>query len=293
ARTSSIRHGFERSLGQTCFLENPSLMSLQALAIYLQVVRAYNAGRSIWILNGLVIRAAQSIGIHRNGDALGLSPFESEMRRRLWCTIVCNDSRSAEDHGISLNGLGTSVDMAFPSNRSDHEIWPNIAELPRERYQWTEMTNAVVIMKMSYHLKRLYQILAASGALSNLLNESIRRDVVDKATADVLQYLQHCNSVIPAQRATLFSCRAFLRKLNFISRQYRESHATDENLIDACEILGLNVQFRSDDLLKQFRWVCEAYPPYHMLLYVLWHLCLKSSGPSVELAWNAVNLAFK
>ena len=40
--------------------------------------------QSLWSLMGLVIRNADKLGIHRDGTFLGLSPFETEDRRRLW-----------------------------------------------------------------------------------------------------------------------------------------------------------------------------------------------------------------
>jgi hypothetical protein len=36
-----------------------------------------------WIMNRVCIRIAQKMGLYGDGELLGLSPFETEMRRRV------------------------------------------------------------------------------------------------------------------------------------------------------------------------------------------------------------------
>jgi hypothetical protein len=40
--------------------------------------------QSLWSLMGLAVCNAEKLGMHRDGTLLGLSPFETEERRRLW-----------------------------------------------------------------------------------------------------------------------------------------------------------------------------------------------------------------
>jgi hypothetical protein len=54
----------------------------------------------------------------------------------------------------------------------------------------------------------------------------------------------------------------------------------------------LNLEIQFDDLLRGFLWSFATYPQYHLLLYVLWHLCVKPVGPNVVRAWAAVNSTF-
>ncbi|CRK13387.1 hypothetical protein BN1708_010785, partial [Verticillium longisporum] len=96
---------------------------------------------------GLVIRAAQSIGLHRDGKMLGLSPFESEIRRRLWWYIVCRDGRAAEDYGLEnmrrmTPGCAAGIDM--PLNVHDSDLYPEMDELPPNRPGWTSMTLSLI-----------------------------------------------------------------------------------------------------------------------------------------------------
>lgn len=65
---------------------------------------------SLFVLSGMTIRLAQTMGLHRDGKALGLSPFETELRRRLWWHIVHLDFRAADMYARSLILLFRSHD---------------------------------------------------------------------------------------------------------------------------------------------------------------------------------------
>lgn len=66
---------------------------MQAYVLYLAGLRTEESPRVLWSLIGLAIRASQSFGLHKDGVHWGLSPFEIEMRRRLWWHLCALDSR--------------------------------------------------------------------------------------------------------------------------------------------------------------------------------------------------------
>jgi len=45
----------------------------------------------------VVVRLAYMLNLHRDGHGLQHTPFEAEMRRRLWWQIVLLDMRASED----------------------------------------------------------------------------------------------------------------------------------------------------------------------------------------------------
>lgn len=96
---SRYRFGLEQALARANFLYCDEMIILQAFAIFLVVLRRNDDARKIWTMMGLVVRMAQALGIHRDGTYFGLSPFETEMRRRLWWQVCILDARSSEDHG--------------------------------------------------------------------------------------------------------------------------------------------------------------------------------------------------
>lgn len=255
----------------------------------------------MWVLNGLVLRAAQSMGLHRDGKVLGLSVFETEMRRRLWWLISTNDGRVAEDHSITINAFDPEMNIQFPSNVNDGEIYPGMTALPETRGRWTDMSLSLVMKEYGVAQRRVYQVMPPHS--TSVPSEAVRREIVDKALATCEEeYFRYCNPVIPLQRASMLMGRAVLAKLAFVSRLQwlsisnqnttRGLLSTDETLAEACQVLEYGTQIQADDLLRNYRWIVEVYPQYHVLLYVLWRLCVKPTGPSVDRAWAQVDRSF-
>lgn len=96
---SRYRVGLEQGLARANFLYCDEIVILQAFVVFLILLRRNDDARKIWTLTGLVVRIAQTLGIHRDGSHFGLPPFEIEMRRRLWWQVCILDARSSEDHG--------------------------------------------------------------------------------------------------------------------------------------------------------------------------------------------------
>ncbi len=269
-------------------------------------MRAHNSGRSIWILNGIAIRVAQSLGLHRDPARFGLSPFESEVRRRLWWHIVTHDGRAAEDHGLAVNTFDPTTDTRLPLAVDDNALDPAMTELPVPPVgRFTEMTMATLIYEASYAHQRLYRMSPTSG-FSNpdaVAGEAARKEIMANLKARVQSQLACYSTVVPVQRAVSLIVRALVAKVDFVSRQQYiylsgskdkspEARVSEESLVDACQILEMNIEVQSDELMRNYRWTGEMYPQYHIMLYVLWHLGVKPLGANVKRAWRAVDSAF-
>jgi hypothetical protein len=173
-------------------------------------------------------------------------------------------------------------------------------ELPTDKRGWTPMTFSLINIDLVRSMQKLASI-ATSSSPSSLLSDDIRAQIISETRARIEERLAHCNSVIPQHCLTLLCSRFLLRKLDFITRlqwlslqrpDVREEIATEENLIEALEILTPRL-VSEDDLLKQFAWARKAYPQYYVTMYVLQHLCVKPEGPSVDRAWEAVEIVFQ
>ncbi|KAK7403529.1 hypothetical protein QQX98_010707 [Neonectria punicea] len=289
-----FKKGVDQALAHSEFLDTPTVVLLQAVAIYLCAVRVHNSGRGIWTLNGLVIRAAESIGLHRDGTKLNLSPFESEIRRRLWWHLVARDGRAAEDHGLqntARSAMMSGVDL--PRNLEDTDLYPEMAQLPPPRSGWTRMTLALINLEIARAVGRL---LHPDSPAVGPARELFRAQVVAEAQNKMADVLARCNYVIPQQRMTIKVARFILRKFDLVSRQRdmmnlpddQRSLATEGNLLEALSILEEAETMWEDDLLWPFRWSMRAYPQFHMMLYILWYLCLRPHGPSSARALGVV-----
>ncbi|CAK7203833.1 hypothetical protein SEUCBS139899_006582 [Sporothrix eucalyptigena] len=287
--------GLEQSLAHGDFLDRPTLTGLLALAIYLAALRFCNRGKGLWVLNGLAVRVAQSLGLHRDGGKLRLSPFEAEIRRRLWWHLVSRDGRASEDYGLegaSTPGL-LEAEVLLPLNVDDQDLAPDMKERPPSKQGWTGMTFSLIHIALC----RAAQRLAVTGGECS--SESVRASLISELRADIEHQLALCNMDLPQQRMTILCSKFLLRKLDFVSRLQwairrgdKNGLVSDANLVEALAILRPRL-FREDDLLLQYAWARKAYPQYHVAMYVLWHLCRQPTGPHVEEAWSAVGLLFQ
>ena len=242
------------------------------------------------------------MGLHRDGGQLALSPFQAEIRRRLWWHLITRDSRAGEDYGLeSTNSLLLTSKVAPPLNVDDVDLSPDIRELPAAKKGWTGMTFSLIHIEIARAGQRLVEIGASSG-LSSSKSESQRAKVIGEMRELVEQKVRLFNFVVPQHRMAVSCARWLVKKLDFITRQQfrmrkhpgpREDLATDENLLEALEILEPRfTEMTEDELLKQFSWVRKVFPQYHVTMYILWHLCVKPEGPYVSRAWKSVDLVF-
>ena len=255
----------------------------------------------------MVLRLAQSIGLHRDGANFGLSPFETEMRRRIWGHMIKQNDRSSEDHGIDVSAASADTDIQEALNINDSDIYPEIKQLPAPQMHWTEMTAAVCIRRLGITVAYVVRLVnemkagdrdAAHWALLSPdlpLTEARRAAIMAERNRYVDDLLAQCSMVVPVQRATYKMTRLVQLKFDFITRlqlatilgrgdgrddksKARSSVpaiATEEHLRLACEVIEVNSDIMDDEVIQDFRWTAEIYPQYHVLLYVLWHLCVQ------------------
>lgn len=81
---STYHDAFRHSLVRASFLRTTDPQVLQAFTLFLLAVRGSYDPQTFWILTGVGVRMAQRIGLHRDGEDLGLNPFDVQIRRRLF-----------------------------------------------------------------------------------------------------------------------------------------------------------------------------------------------------------------
>jgi hypothetical protein len=242
----------------------------------------------------MTMRAAQSIGLQRDGKHFKLPQLECELRRRLWWHIHSADSRVAEDHGLSVpeNDYG---DTELPLNIDDGNL-SGLDESPVEsQSRWTEMTFSLIIMEVNRKRPMLLRTLEGSTDPSGAIAD-FRREIHEK-------YLKHGDPDIPIQRIGLLLGQLLLAKAEVCIRQkIIHSQGPAATSLDrgisqgsfdlACNAIELGLEIHTDELLRGFRWLTSTFTGFHPLTYILWTLCVCPTGPHVERAWRVVNTLF-
>ena len=95
-----------------------------------------------------MVRIAQKMGYHRDGEMLGLDSYETEMRRRLWWQIIMQDSKYAMLSGLSQSLHPLQWDAQAPLNVNDADIFPGSTDKVQSREGPTEMAYVLMLYEM-------------------------------------------------------------------------------------------------------------------------------------------------
>jgi hypothetical protein len=132
----------EAALSRARFMSTTNIVVLQALVLHLLSAREIYEPRAVWSLTGVAVRIAQSMGLERDGSSLGLRPFETEMRRRVWWQLKALDYQIAELCGLSkFRDLDPGPDSTkWPTNVNDDHFHPGMASSPSASSSLTDMS---------------------------------------------------------------------------------------------------------------------------------------------------------
>lgn len=302
------RLGLEHALSQADFLNNPDLALVQAFGIFLGLVRRHDSPRYVWMMTGLAIRMAQALGLHRDGAHFPhLTPFEVEMRRRVWCAICALDLRASEDQGTDVTIARSSYDTRLPLNINDADINVDTKETPPERPGIADATVAILMYKigdlsrrmvspgttlqeqdallheMSVLFDRGYlQYTTEPGNMAAWVGTTCLRLVVAKMT--LLVYLPSLFGTNAASSSSPSS------SLPGSDNNRRVSDGTrNKLLVAAIEVAEYNHALNSEEGCRQWRWIYQTYTHWYAIVYLLIEIIRRPLSPIVERAWLALH----
>ncbi|KAI0127039.1 fungal-specific transcription factor domain-containing protein [Xylariales sp. AK1849] len=304
------RFGTEQALAKANFLNTSELIVVQAFAIFLVLVRRYDDTRFSWTLSGLLIRIAQSLGIHREGTHFAnLSPFDIEMRRRLWWAICILDLRSAEDQGTELTIGERTFDTQFPLNINDTDLTSDMKEFPPERSGATDLTFCLVRYEICTLARKMH---AATNLMSpcprdTQLSLQEREDMLLELSQRLEdKYLKPCTDeegdLLHWVAATI--SRLIMAKMSLIIYQpilFPSAHESrdvsqevrDRLFMSSTEVVEYNRLLNVEPKCKQYRWLFQTYTQWHAVAYLLLEVCRRPWSSSTERAWVALHDVFQ
>lgn len=100
--------------------------SVEALTMHIHArsLQKIDADATVWSLYALAVRQAQRQGYHRKADKVSakLTPFDAEMRRRVWLVIQCYDIVLSYQHGMPPMIHEDTFDTETPTNATDDDF---------------------------------------------------------------------------------------------------------------------------------------------------------------------------
>ncbi|KAJ6084420.1 C6 transcription factor [Penicillium sp. IBT 16267x] len=282
----------EHALAGANLIGTQDMRVLQAAVLYLLCLRQRSDLQRVWAEAAIVVRVAQRQGMHRDGQHLGLAPFEIEMRRRLWWHICIMDMLCSEDQGTDTQIRPEMFDTKLPSNIDGDELKLEMTNLPSSRSGYTDITSCIIQCEMMSDLYwtgksldkgvRQPSMSEKEKLLSNLANRLEE------------QYLRKFDLDIPIQWMTAVIARLTLSKAWLVHRLNPSAADQDPLVANNDEIFHMAVEILKfvallqNNETSQWVWLSKSYKQQHVVAFILFELCVRPATPQTELAWELV-----
>ncbi|KAI1323390.1 fungal-specific transcription factor domain-containing protein [Xylariaceae sp. FL0255] len=300
------RFASEQALAKAGFLNTSELVVVQALMLFIVVVRRYDYTRFAWTLNGLLIRIGQSLGLHRDGTHFpGLTPFEIEMRRRIWWGIAVLDLRSAEDQGSELTVAEQMYDTQFPLNVNDDDIYAEMTELPPERIGTTDMSFCLIrseICSLSRKLHSAANPMASCQRDQEFSVEEHEEKIIEMYRHIDRKYLKPSadkeSDLISWVSSTV--TRLIMSKMTLVIYQplmktpgEELAHdVRDRLLLATINVIEYGRVLHAEEKILHWRWLFQTYTQWHAVAYLLLEIVRRPWSPTVERGWTVLDAMF-
>ena len=295
------RFAIEQSLGRANFLTTEEIVVVQAFVIFLICLRRNDAARVIWTLTGLIVRMAQTLGIHRDGSHFNLSPFEIEMRRRLWWQVCILDVRASEDHGCDPTIVEQQFDTKMPLNINDTDIDPSMKVAPAERQGCTDLSFSLIRFEVANTFRRLNYVPPGLKGHNEVHTAATLQEKEHWIAAchDQLEtkYLKHCDMTVPIFWVTATVARLMMTKMwLMIYHPFQRLNGgadlpddiREKLFITSLENMEYAVLLETESRTVKYGWLFKTYMQWHAIAFILSELCHRTRGDLVERAWLAV-----
>ena len=277
-------------------------------------LRNYAQSRASWALLAIVLRLAQAIGVHRDGDGSAFSPYEAEMRRRLWSQIIVLDVRAAQDRGTEAMIRQEETSTLPPTNINDDDFGPHTT-VPLSQLEKVGPTD-ITFSLCTYHCSKLFLYIHGPSRSCKATHETTipgsqvqsqvsEEDIIQRIKTLEAQFLTPAADQPGHPQASYAATVLRISSLVYwLSIQYplqvrlpniKPRVSREHMLQTAVAIMELQscgppsaamsvLEFR-----ERFIWWHDGYIPWHPLAVALAELCVQTEGPLVDRAWKTID----
>ncbi|KAI1388153.1 putative C6 transcription factor [Hypoxylon trugodes] len=304
---SRYRIATRQALENARLLSTSSPMTLQAYSLFMMCVRTTYRCDTLYILSGMAVRLARKMGLHRDGTSLGLSPFETEIRRRLWWHVVHVDFRVADVLGIKPSLDLSSGDAKIPLNIQDEDLHPDMISLPSESCGITSITLCLIRCEIMEFLRKFSTSspgdvrweLLYSSAFTLAKKDSAITQIEDYWEKKYLRYCDPCNSlhilVSIVTRSSICKMKLFTRDLRQFVNCSVQVPDSERNVLfeNAVKLLEYgNMMKGGSHGLDKYKWQLGTSYIWNTMLCVLIEARHRKTGPEMGKFWELIGIVF-
>lgn len=246
------------------------------------------------------MRLAQRMGIHTESANSKCTPYEAEIRRRLWWALVLFDNRICEMSDMKATMLTPTWNCKPPLNVNDFDIRPEMTAAPTAHRIPTEALYAVVYSELGNYARYSQSYLDCNGPTPEVWKGQSSqggRTLDDISQALENKYFALCNPENPIHFMAMWTARGVLAKYRlyeYYSQSARSSTSpTDQQrdaaIIHALTILNCDTKLASSPLTRGFLWQLFFNFPFPSYMHIVSDLKKRPLAEPAERAWKAMS----
>lgn len=285
------------------FLRTTELAVLQAYMLLLLSMRNNYDPHTFWILTGIAVRIAQRMGLHRDGEELGLNPFDVQMRRRVFWQLLPLDGLSGQLSGTGIAIAADSWDTKQPLNLEDEDIWPGMETPPVERKGATSMIFVLARTEIGRFHQKIRPALSPNGNWG-IIWESRDIPEIQEALRELEnnmeeKYVRYCDISIPVQVLCIAMARGSINSARLRIRRPRGKNTEGISVPErkdlyamADRVLGHDLAVHQNASLDRFNWHMRQFFQWDPLITVLQEARSPDCVVDPEALWSKVEQVY-
>ena len=261
--------------------------------------------QSLSSILGVAIRIAQRMGLHCETAHAKCTPFEAEMRRRLWWSLVIFDTRVCE---LAGNTFGTMLnptwDCATPLNVNDFDLQPEMKVPPSVQGRYTEALFTVVRSELSdcvrhsdFHLD--FTIPPLKNVAKDVLRDSISK-IGELGTVERMieeKFLKDCDPENPFHFVTIWMARYHFARNRLIENFSRFSSSPikqtdahrDDGISCSLAMLKCDTKLMTSPHSKGHQWLIAVWFPFPAYIQLVQDLKKRPTSDHAEETWEIIS----
>lgn len=275
--TSRYHEATQIALLNADFLRSNSIPVFQAYTLFLIVNRGRFDAMIVWIMVGVGMRIAQRMGLHRDGSLTGLSPFDTEINRRLFWQYPSLEGFAGQVAGINSSLDSARWDTRQALNINDEDIWPSMTEAPRERREATDLifhlTKSTFVEFYNY-LGPVLVKLQRNCDNTKLIEEAEQKILEIEDTIET-KYLRYCDPMEPLHLMTsvmarvAIQCGLFRVRLPRAKAGLMQDDEGGKLYHLATKIIDRLIAAHLNPSLDRYRWHTEMFVVWDIVIWLV------------------------
>jgi hypothetical protein len=242
---------------------------------------------------------AECMGLHRDGEAYGLTPLETHVRRLLWHQLCFLDIRTCEAQGPKPAIRREDYDTKLPLNCEEEQLTPQTTALPDPAEHWT----STLLPLMRFEINEMMRIIwsdrrkleTRKTTLTAVLTkiENFRKRMFEK-------YDRFLSDEIPIQRYAKLVMHLLMYRLHaMVLHPYHSNTANPMPqrlnsvlIMSGIMIIEISIQLETDPQFMDWSWYIGAYQQFQIALLLATEIYYRPENKEADRIWPCLDYVF-